>query len=117
MTRSLSDRSHVASGSTRSLPHPHAKQILSVRLGWAAAGVVDDGPEGERRATTDPARSGSEDRKPATRDDRPPARSGPLSQVASCNTRLLCHCGTRALLSGVKCDVIGVSSLTGGWNG
>lgn len=83
----------------------------------AAAGVVDDASGGERRATPDPARSVSEDRKPATRADRRPDRSGPLSQVASCNTRLLCHCGTRALLSGVKCDVIQVSSVTGGRNG
>lgn len=43
---------------------------LSRRSG--SIGVVDDASGGERRATTDPARSVSEDRKPATRADRRP---------------------------------------------
>ncbi len=40
MTRSLSGRRHLSSRSTRSLLHPHAKQILLGRLGRVAVGAI-----------------------------------------------------------------------------
>lgn len=83
----------------------------------AAAGVVDDASGGERRATTDPARSASEDRKPATRADRRPTvparsrKSRPVTRDFSPTV------GIWGLLSDVTRDVIRLSPVTGGYHG